>query len=1180
MGCFSSVAGKGPIAALDSWTQSGSTQRSRLRLAGAYLTVQGRSRIALAVITALVFVTQSSWAQAVTGGVNGVVTDPTGAAVASARVVAHDVERGTEFTTATEANGAYGFPRLPVGTYTVSVEAQGFQKAIKPQFTLVLNQQAKVDFQLQVGNVNQSVEVNATPPLLETEQTELGTVIDSHAIVNVPLETRNYNELALVTPGAVTTSPAAFNLPQTSFNSGRPYINGNREQDSYYLLDGMENIEFVDNNVAYSPSVDAIQEFNVISQNPSAEFGQFLGGVINVTLKSGTNSYHGDLFEFFRNDKLNANEWANNFHDIPRSLLRWNEFGGTFGGPIIKDKLFFFADYQGSRYDVPASGTPLTTFSQLEESQPGNLSDLPGTTLTYPGTKIAIPGNNLNNATQCATAAQMLANGTSGTPCVYISPLAVKILGLLPKATLPGTVNNAFNSVSSQINNDQGDIKVDYQPTDKDHIFGRYSQQYEVNPTNNTQALLYNSSGNNIFPLYQGVLDWTRTVSPNFVNEARAGVDYFPAEGNVQSAANTSAAGLIPGEPTDFLPLINFSGAQVASFGTVDAPEIFHQTSIQASDNAILTRGSHTIRMGFDFLRYRNDYIPATTADGAAGQITFDGAYTGNAEADFLLGLPSYIGIGEGFNGTVGQRNDAIGAFAEDNWRVTSKLNVNFGLRWQLFTPIYEVGNRMTNFGEISGTIELAGQNGNSRALYNEYNGIANFLPRAGIAYSVDSKTVLRAAFSRSSFQEGTGEYNRLATNAPWNNDVNFQTTASQSTLGAIPSNQVFLDQGFAGLFASQTGVPCTPATVTSAPASCFAHATIHMTDPNYRPATSNQWNFTIQRQIGASTTIQAAYVGQHNDHLASILDAGQLQLLPNGTVTQGPYLAGNPALLSNPLGQVRLNATVGVANYNALQISGQRRLTHGLEFLMNYTWSKCLTNNQGYYGRYGDNAPSQASADVAFQQNVYDINADYGFCDHDVTNDFNGYLTYDVPFGKGRSYGSHLNPVVNAVVGDWTVNTVFTVHGGFPISMLDWSGDPGTGSFQPRPECIAHSQETPYREAPASVGGGYYWFNPNTMANPPAGAFGNCGVSTERGPGLKQVDIGLSKYFPITEHSNIELRAEAINAFNSPVFTVTGYSIDVIGFNANGSVNTPNTGLVNTSDGARNIQFGLKYNF
>ncbi|HZU23517.1 MAG TPA: hypothetical protein VE998_11850, partial [Terriglobales bacterium] len=884
---------------------------------------------------------------------------------------------------------------------------------------LVLNQVAKLDFQLKVGNINQTVEVTTAAPLLQTEQTSVNTVMESHAIVSLPLETRNYNQLALLTPGAVTTSPAAFNTGQATFNSGRPYINGNREQATYYLLDGMENIEFVDNNVAYSPNVDAIQEFNVITNNPSAEFGQFLGGVISVSTKSGTNAFHGDLFEFLRNDFFNANEWSRNFSPDPAvsgapPLLRWNEFGGTFGGPIVKDKLFFFVDYQGSRYDTPPTPGTINTFSSQELT--GNLSDIPGIQLHYPGTNVAMPAN-LNDAALCSQT-----GGTFGSsPCINgLSPTALAILKVLPQSTLPGLAHNAPNLVHTYINGDQGDAKVDWAPTEKDHIFGRYSQQYVTNPTINSQPALYNNINN--FPLYQGVLDYTRTFGPTLVNEARGGVNYFPAEANVASGA--AAGGLIPGQPTSYLPGLFFSGAPLGgvlngpfAFGTVDAPEIFHQTAIQGEDTLIWTHGGHTMRFGFQAIRYRNDYVPAVTSDGAAGQIGFNGTYSGNAEADFFLGLPSYTGYGQGFNGTVGQRNSAFGAFYQDDWRVNSHLTVNFGLRWQLFTPLIEVGNRMTNVEEYTGQIQLAGVNGNSRALYNQYNGIANFLPRLGVAWTPwGEKTVIRAAFSRSSFQEGTGEYNRLATNAPWNIDLVNQTSGGVN--GAIPAGEVTLDQGFTGL--SAAGAPCTPANVTSAPASCFAGIRIHMQDPDYRPAVSNQWNFSIQRQFGNATTIQAAYVGQHTDHLADIVDAGQGFIASTNptVVLPTPFLSGNPALLADHPGQIRLNETTGIQNYNALQITAQQRFSHGLDFLANYTWSKCLTDNQGYYGRYGDATASQASADVAFQQYAYNIMQDYGLCDHDVTNVFNGYLTYELPFGKGRAFGNSVNKFVNAVLG------------------------------------------------------------------------------------------------------------------------------------------------------------------
>jgi hypothetical protein len=1134
--------------------------------------------VLLGICLLLVVAMGTGWSQSSTAAMNGQVTDVSGAVVANASVIAKDLDRGTVWPATTNEGGYYDLPRLPVGNYEVRVEAKGFQTAVRSSVVLVLDQAAKLDFQLQVGQISQTMEVVSAAPLLQTENTQISTVMESQAIESLPLETRNYNQLALLMPGTVTTSPASFNTGQSTFNSGRPYINGNREQASYYLLDGMENIEFVDNNVAFSPSVDAIQEFDVVTNNPSAEYGQFLGGVISVTLKSGSNGYHGGLFEFLRNDFFNANEWSRNFSNFAGvnsapPPLRWNEFGGTFGGPIKKNKLFFFVDYQGSRFDTPPTVGTINTLTAQEAT--GNLSDIPGLNLHYPGTKVPMPAN-LTQATICG------AGQTMGIdPCITgISPTALKIAAAFPQASGTGPIKNALNAQGAYINGDQGDAKVDYNISDKDHLSARYSQQNVVNPTTNSQPLLYNTV--NKFPLWSGVLDYTRTISPTLVNEARFGANYFPAEANTESGP--SAAGLIPGQPTSLLPLLSFSGADLSGFGTVDAPEIFHQTAIQADDTLIWTHGSHTLKFGFQAIRYRNDYVPAVTGDGAAGQIQFGGAYTGYSEADFFLGLPSYIGYGQGFNGTVGQRNSAFGAFVQDDWKITPTLTMNLGLRWQLFTPIYEVDNRMTNFSEITGAIELAGVGGNSRALYNQYNGIANFLPRIGLAWAPSSgfakNMVFRSAFSRSSFQEGTGEYNRLATNAPWNEDLVGQFVPG--TNGAIPSNQITLDQGFAALGAA--GPACTAANVLSAPASCFAGIRIHIQDPNYRPAVSNQWNFSIQRQFGNSMTFQAAYVGQHSDHLATIVSAGQKILLPNGTTEPGIFLSGNQTLLADGPGQIRLNTTQGIQNYNALQLSFQRRLARGLMFQTNYTWSKCLTNNQGYYGRYGDAAAGQASADVAFQQYAYNINQDYGFCDHDVTNVFNGYLTYEIPFGKNRAYGSNANSFVNAVLGDWQVNTVFTVHGGFPISMLDWAGDPGTGSFQPRPDCVSPSQETPYQNASAAQGGGYVWFNPLTMADPPAGKFGNCGVSTERGPGIKQVDIGLSKKFRLTERQVVEFRAEAINAFNSPIFTVNGYAIDVfsganIQPNGTYSPSAP-TGLVNTSQGARNLQFALKYNF
>ncbi len=1137
------------------------------------------------VIALLAAMTPLGLAQEASAGITGKVADPSGAAVSGATVTARDVDRGAVWTTKTTDEGTYTLTRLPIGRYELKVEAQGFQTAVKAAFPLEINQTAKVDLALTLGKVSEQIEVTASAPVLQTQTTEVSTGMEAGAIANLPLETRNYNQLTLLVPGAVTISPASFNTGQKTFNAARPNLNGNREQANYYLLDGVENTEFVDNNVAYSPNVDAIQDFSIITNNPNAEFGQFLGGVINVSLKSGTNKYHGNIFEYLRNDFFNANEWSNNFNGLPTARERWNEYGGTFGGPIQRNKLFFFADYQGSRFDLPATSSPKTTFTAQNVS--GDLSDL-GVALHYPGTTVPMPSN-LTKAAVCGAGQHMGVD-----PCISgLSPTALKIASALPKPNLPGLANGSVNNLNNVVQNythgNQGDIKVDWSPTVKDHLFARYSQQHIDNPIVNSELFQYSGNGSNVFPLQQAVLDYNRTISPTMLNDFRVGMNYFPAEANTQALSTTAGAGLIPGQPTQYLPGLSFASAHLGgqlngpfAFGTTDGPEIFHQTAIQVSDTAIWSRNAHTLRMGFQLIRYRNNYIPATSNDGAAGQIGFNGTYTGYSEADFFLGLPSYMGYGLGFAGTVGQRNNAVGAFVQDDWRVTSRLTLNYGVRWQLFTPIYEVHDRMTNFGEYTGTIMLAGQNGNSRALYNQYNGIANFLPRLGLAYSLDDKTVIRTAFSRSSFQEGTGEFNRLPTNAPWNVDLVGQWGGVGAN-GGIPANQVTLDQGFGALGATSG---CTVQNVTSAPKACFAGVRIHATDPNYRPAVSNQWNITIQRQLTNSLTLQAGYVGQHSDHLAAIYNMGQNVLFPDGSSLPGPYLAGNPALKNAGTGQQRLNTSTAIQNYNGLQVVAQERLAKGLAFQFNYTWSKCLTNNQGYYGRYGNSAPAQTTADVAFQSYVYNIGLDYGLCDADVTNVFSGYANYELPFGHNRTFLRNANKAVNAVVGDWQFNTIVTGHGGLPISMIQFGSDPTGAYFQPRPDCLSPSVATPYKNF---AGGGYVWFDPLTMAIPAPGKLGNCPISSERGPGLKQIDMSLSKRFNIAESKYVEFRFDAINAFNTPIFAVAGYATDVFpgggidksryGSDAAYTSSIP-TGVVNTSVGARNLQFALKLFF
>jgi hypothetical protein len=589
------------------------------------------------------------------------------------------------------------------------------------------------------------------------------------------------------------------------------------------------------------------------------------------------------------------------------------------------------------------------------------------------------------------------------------------------------------------------------------------------------------------------------------------------------------------------------------------------------------------MKFGFQASRYRNDFIPGGQATaGLAGQLAFGGGYSNSSLVDMVLGLPNNgssaamstnAGVSTGY---VGQRHSVFGAFYQDDWRVNSHLTVNLGLRWQLFTPDTEVDGRDIAYGMYTGQVTL-GTSG-----VKQYNGIANFLPRIGLAWTpFDSKTVIRAGFSRSSFQEGNGEFERSVVNPPF---VQTLTDAfNPGTNGALAGNQLTLDQGFGPLIA---GTTCTVATVATTPG-CTAGGAIHVFVPDFRPAVTNQWNLTIQRQFGSSTTLQAAYVGSHADHLTNILWFNGSSLAVNGVIEPSPIFAGNPVdsfTGAGAPGSVRVNESVGISNYNALQISAQRRLASGLALQVNYTWSKCMSDSFGYYGRWGDATSGLTPMDRNFEQNSYDVKNEYALCNSNVASLLSGYVTYDLPFGKGKAMGSNMGPVANAIFGGWEANAIFTVHSGLPVSIFntDWAGN-GTPSAEPRPDCIGPAQNTQMNAA----AGGLYMYEGFNMTGVTGNTGGTCGNSTNLSPGRHDMDFALAKTFSFTERQKVEFKAEAINLFNSPEYQ-SGYvfgSPNTDAYSgpcascANG-VSNANFGLYNQSQGARQLQFSLKYSF
>jgi hypothetical protein len=1120
--------------------------------------------------------------QDVSAKITGTVTDASGAVISGAAVTATEKSRGTIYPAQTNSAGVYYLSPLPIGDYVLKISAPGFSSVERPSFSLAMDQTARIDITMPVGQASQTVEVSAAPPLLQTDQTFLGTVLDARANVTLPLATRNYNQLTLLSPGAISLNPGAFTGSQASFQVGRPYINGNREQTNNYILDGMDNNQIDNNDVAFAPSVDAIQEFNLISQNAPASYGNYLGGIISVTIKSGTNAFHGDVFEFIRNNSLNANTWANGLTKgqpyIPgvnnpdgtglKPILRWNEFGASVGGPIIKDKLFFFVDYQGSRFDQPATSVPYTVLTAAERT--GDFSSV--CTAGFDATGLCLnPSQQLYNPYSSATPAGRLPylNNIITSP---FSPAATKIL---TSALYPAPINglntqNQVNVTHSYTNSDQGDLKIDWIATEKDHVYGRYSQQHISNPTSNSQLLTGNSD--NEFPLYNGVIDYTHTFSPFLLNTARIGASYFPVtEGYTNPTGENlpttfGIAGAAPNQT--FLPLQFFSGPSYGpQFGNNNLVSQFHDTVSQAEDLLTMIHGNHTINFGFEYYNYRTNILYVGNS-GLAGEFQYNGSFTGNpsdaagsapgwSEADFLLGLPQNVGLGSGTGHSL--RNSLYAGFAQDDWHILPNLTLNLGLRYEVVTPRADAHNEVTNYNLQTGAVEIAGVNGASSALYNQYNGPTNFQPRFGFSYQPeqDKNMVIRGAYGISNFTESTGTGNLLFQNPPF--AVPLNVTYNGGTV-ALPGST--LDSGFSGFPASG----CTAEAALAQAPVCFLGTGIHAFDPNnVRPAVSQQYNLTIQHQLGNSSTFQLSYVGQKTDHLMAIELINQ-KVLTDGVVTPSPYL--NPTL-QGLVGQARLTTSVGYSNYNALQASFQHRLSQGLEFQGNYTWSKCLGNSSGFFAQYGDtNADlTQAGNNHFFFQNTYNPGADYGRCDQNISNAFNGFVTYDLPFGRGKQFGNDINRVADLALGGWQVNSILQFHSGFPIT-AQASDNSGTTSGFPRANCDGSPVETPGKRSTIPGSPGYQWFDAGSVSQPGTGTFGDCQVGSFTGPGLQAVDFSVSKNFATFEHQSLQFRAEAINVLNHPILVAPNSSIG-------------NTfGLVNNAQGERNLQFALKYMF
>jgi len=803
-------------------------------------------------------------------------------------------------------------------------------------------------------------------------------------------------------------------------------------------------------------------------------------------------------------------------------------------------------DYQGQRFDTPTSLSTYSVMTQAERN--GDFSAM-----------LALPPNEQYKLTNPFANNAPFPNNQ--IPMTMIDKVASNLFSSgkypLPNTTgnLDGLTNNYVYGQNSAINQDQGDVKIDYNLSDKDRINGRYSRLFANDPGYTGFELADNTFVHD--NAHSGVANWTHTFGPSIVNEFRTGVNYVLVNngndaqsglGNFGTAlginnANTAGPGLLA---------LNFNLGYAGSLGSgiQGNQQLFASTVIQADDTVIVTKGRHTIHTGFQFFRERMNVYYAGN-NGNQGFIGFNGQYSGTAESDFFLGLPYQYGGGSAQNGTWGQRSDIIAGFVQDDYHVTPTLTLNLGLRYENHTPWDEVKDRQANFGLFSGTIYLAGQScpySNCNALYNAYNLGFDFQPRIGFAWSPKAfggKTVFRGAYTLSSYLEGTGTNLRLPMNPPVR-QPNFSRTYSIAHDGPLPPTN------------TEDGLIPPP------PGNPFQGAELRLWDPNDKPAALQQWNFSIQHEFSKDMSLQASYVGNHGTHLMEPEAYDERVLQPNGTTTPSPYISGNPTL-ANEIGEIAGTSSSGTTKYNALQAVFQKRLSNGLQGQVAYTFSKCMTNNGGYYGTWSGS--TQAWFGPTYWQNVYDAKAEWGPCFYDQSQNLTAYALYELPYGKGRQYGRDLNPVLNAIAGDWNVSTILTFHTGFPMTPYTWDDTAGTGIgnlFTTRVDCVAPGKilDVPY------AGGGIQWFDPNSYALPANGTFGNCGNGVVRGPGLANLDLGLQKDFPVGESKKVELRGDFINALNHTILAVPALGLG------------GGLGVITGTQPPRNIQLALKFIF
>src|SRR5579872_301974 len=1099
------------------------------------------------VVFASVFFGVLAFGQFETSEVLGTVRDASGSVVPGASVVLTNQDTGIKATATTDSNGNYDFLNVKVGRYTVSVEHAGFSTFTATNIAVDVNARQRVDVSLTVGGVSQAVEVTGAATVLETDTSEHGQVINTQQIVELPLNGRNYADLALLSTN-VHRSPMAISFSPTGTPREAAFnINGMRSTYNNFMLDGLDNNAYGPSNQGYSsqvvqPSPDALAEFKVVTSNFAAEYGRVGGGVINAVLRSGTNHFHGTAYEFLRNTDLNAAGFTFSPTVFQKPTLQRNQFGVTIGGPIIKNKLFFFGDYEGYR--------------QLQRYL--NFDSIPSLTDRNGSLPVAVVNP--------LTGAVYPANTT--IPISSLNPFAAQVLNGLPGPNGPGRSNNYEALLLVRDYSDKYDAKIDYQINEKMTSFLRFSQRKDLQYYQPDIPGPSGGNGNGFIHAIQqqAAIGYTWTVTPTSLLEARFGFTHVLAGKVPPYLGGPSMQQLygIPGLPTSPDLTGGLNSQSISGFSQLGRqtsnPQFQNPTSFDPKLNYSWIRGRHALKMGYEFVAIRTEVLdvnPLYGADTYAGQFskptcaqlgqpatcTIASDATSYNLADFMFGLPSTIQLGNDFVTNLRQHVHSL--YFQDDYRVTSKLTLNLGLRWEFATPIWERDNNWTNFDPGTNTLVKA----TSGSLYNRtlvHPDYKDFGPRIGLAYSITPKTVVRAGYGISySFFNRPGSAQE-GINAP--QALFGILTQSIPPGGPIPASFLTTQNSFT------TGID-NPA--------------------NFNPLTSNidyisadtrwpytqSWLVSVQRELTKDTVLELAYNGNHSLRLPIIADYNQAY--PNlpaqtlGVQARRPIQSFGPITWLDPAGD---------NNYNGFSARLEHRFSGGLYFLNSFTWSKALGDSEQaleYYAGYYEANP----------QNIRDLAAERGPSSFDVKLLDVASVVYQLPFGKGRKYAAGMNPVFEALLGGWELNSINTANTGTPI---DVSYSPSTANDVTgltndyRGEAILRPNVSGNAISQSKSAMVNNYFTGYTFTTPPAGApFGNVGRNAFRAPGLEQWDLGVNKNFRIRESIALQFRSEFFNVLNH-----TNFGLPT-------AISTSSAfGTIRTTYPPRQIQFALKLIF